>query len=106
MLPDMGSTVLSFSQTITKRTVTQTVVNHEPVKTFVDTDFKATVTTATDNDLSQVEVDTSLSYKNIHSTESIKIDDLFIHRTIIYKVIKLKAREDYGFYSSLGEEVQ
>lgn len=105
-LPNMASTVLSFSQIITKRTITQTVVNHLPVKSPVDTPFVATVTTPKEKELVQVEVDTALSYKNFHSVETIKIDDMFIHRNIVYKVIKLQEREDYGFFGGLGEEVQ
>lgn len=105
-VPNMSSTVLSFSQTIIKRTITQTIVNHVPVKTPVDTPFVATVTTPKEKDLVQVEVDTALSYKNFHSVETIKIDDIFVHRNIEYRVIKLHEREDYGYFSGLGEEVQ
>ena len=105
-LPNMASTVLSFSQTIIKRTTTQTVIDFEPVDSFVDTPFLATITTPTSEDLAQAETDTKLRYKNIHSIESIVMDDLFVHRSIEYKIIKLNELEDYGYFSGLGEEVQ
>ncbi len=104
--PNMSSTVLKFAQTIVKRTVTQTVVNFTPTKTYVDTPFKATITTPQSDDLVQVNITTSLSYKLCHSVEEIKKDDLFVHRNTNYKVIKLYAREDYGYFRCLGEEVQ
>jgi len=105
-LPNLASTVLSFAQTITKRTVTQIVVNHKPVKSYVNSDFLATVTTPKTEDLQQVEIDTSLKYKNIHTVAEIKMDDLFIHKGTNYKIIVLADREDYGYYKALGEEIQ
>ena len=105
-LPNMSNTVLRFSQIIIKRTITQTVVNHEPIKTAVDTPFKATITTPKPEDLAQVEVDTSLKYKLCHSVEAIGIDDIFVHKNTEYKVIGESDRDDYGYYRVLGEEVQ
>lgn len=104
--PNMSNTVLSFSQLITKREVTQSVVNHRTVKTFVDTPFQATITTPKPEDLQQVEINTALKYKLCHSVDPIKVDDRFVHKTIEYKVIGLSDREDYGYYRAIGEEVQ
>jgi len=106
MLPNLSSTILRFAQTIIKRTVTQTVVNHLPQKSFVDTNFLATVTTPKSEDLQNVQIDTALKYKNIHSVDSIVIDDLFVHKGTEYKIIVLADREDYGYFKALGEEVQ
>lgn len=107
MLPDMSDTVLSFAQTITKRTVTQQVINHQTVKTYVDdNDFQATITTPQSEDLQQVNINTALKYKLSHSVKSIDIDDIFVHRNVEYKVIKLGDREDYGYFRALGEEIQ
>lgn len=105
-LPNLANTVLSFAQTITKRTVTQTVVNHVPQKTYSDSDFLATVTTPKPEDLENVEIDTKLKYKLLHSKEAIAIDDLFVHKGTNYKAIDLSDREDYGYFRSLVEEVQ
>ena len=105
-LPNLSKTVLRFAQTITKRVTIQTVVNHLPVKTYIDGDFLATVTTPKTEDLQQTEIDTKLKYKNIHSVDEIKIDDLFIHKGTTYKAIVLADREDYGYYKALGEEIQ
>ena len=105
-LPNMASTVLSFAQTITKRTITQTVVDFEPVKPPVDTPFMATITTPKSEDLQQFEIDTSLKYKLCHSVDAITIDDRFIHKGTVYKVIGESDRDDYGYYRVLGEEVQ
>jgi len=105
-LPNLSKTVLRFAQTIIKRTVTQTVVDHLPVKSFVDTPFKATVTTPQSEDLENIEIDTSLKYKTFHSVEEIKIDDIAVHKNTEYKIINLSDREDYGYFKSLGEEIQ
>ena len=104
--PNMASTILSFAQLIIKRTITQTVVDHEPVKSEVDTPFMSTITTPKPEDLQQFEIDTSLKYKLSHSVDAIVIDDRFVHKNTVYKVIGESDRDDYGFYRVLGEEVQ
>ena len=106
ILPNLANTVLRFAQTITKRAFTQTVVNHEPTESYIDGDFLATVTTPTPEDLQQVEIDTSLKYKLIHSADEIKINDLVVHKGTTYRIITLSDREDYGYYRTVGEEVQ
>lgn len=106
MLPNMSRTVLRFSQTIIKKEITQSVVNHKVVKTTNDTPFEAAVTTPKTDDLVTADIDSNLIYKNIHSNNEIKMDDIFEHRNINYKIIQLKDRLDYGYYSGLGEEVQ
>lgn len=105
-LPNLSKTVLRFAQTVTKRTPVQSVVNHLPVKTYADTSIKATITTPTSTDMISVEVDTSLSYKLIHSVESIKIDDIIVHQSTSYRIISLSNRVDYGYFRAIGEEVQ
>lgn len=106
MLPNMSNTVLNFAQVITKRVVTQQVINHRTVKTYDDIPFKATITTPQPEDLQQVEINTALKYKLSHSIKDINIDDIFIHRGVEYKVIQLSKRDDYGYYRALGEEIQ
>ena len=106
MQPNLAKTVLRFAQNITKRTVTQTVVNHIPQKTKVDTTIKATITTPQPEDLQNIEIDTSLKYKLCHSVDQLTIDDRFVHKNIEYKVIAEQDREDYGYYRVVGEEVQ
>lgn len=105
-LPNLANTVLRFAQTITKRVVTQTIVNHEPTESYIDSDFLATVTTPTPEDLQQVEIDTSLKYKLIHSVDVIKINDLVVYKGTTYRIIALSDREDYGYYRAISEEVQ
>lgn len=104
--PDMSSTVLSFAQIIVKKVVTQSVINHRTVKAYVESPFESTVTTPKTQDLLQIEVNTALKYKLSHSVDSIKIDDIFVHKLTEYKVISLSDRDDYGYYRAIGEEVQ
>lgn len=106
MLPNLSSIVLRFAQDITKRSVTQTVVNHIPQETKIDTIIKATITTPQPEDLQNIEIDTSLKYKLAHSVDEITINDRFVHQNIEYKVISESNRSDYGYYRVLGEEVQ
>jgi glucose-6-phosphate-specific signal transduction histidine kinase len=105
-LPNLSNTVLRFAQNTTKRAVTQTVVNHVPQLTKVDTTIKATITTPQPEDLQNIEVDTSLKYKLCHSVDELTINDRFIHNSIEYKVIAESNRSDYGYYRVVGEEVQ
>ena len=102
----MSKTALSFAQDVTLKTVTQSIVDFEAVKTETESTIKATVTTPQDQDLVNVEVDSALAYKKIYSVQPVKIDDIFEFENIDYKVIKLSNRGSYGFYVSLGEELK
>lgn len=106
MLPNLSSTVLSFAQPITRRITTQTVVNHKPSIAKEDDTIQATITTPKPEDLQNIEVDTSLKYQVCHSVDEMKIDYRFIYKQVEYKVISINDRDDYGYYRSVGEEVQ
>lgn len=106
MLPNLSNTVRRFRQTITKRTVTQTIVNYEPVNTYTDTQIEATVTTPKEEELNQMNIDASLKYKTIHTTEELKMNDTIIHKGTEYKIIKAQDRQDYGYTRAIAEEVQ
>jgi len=107
MLPNLANTVLRFAQSITIRVATQTVINYAPSVTYADSTIKATVTTPTSEDLTSLEIDTSLKYKTIHTTyTTLKIGDLFVHQNITYKIIVFTNNQDYGYTEALGEEVQ
>lgn len=106
MLSNMSETVLSFSQPVTLRRGTQTVVNRKPVIAYVDEPIKATVLTPSEKDLSGLEVKTKLEYKSFHTVVSIAMGDIIVHNGTSFQIVDLWDRQDYGYSKAVGEEIQ
>ena len=51
MLPNLSQVVNNFSQTVTLKKTTQTIVNYKPVNTVVESQIKATIQVANDETL-------------------------------------------------------
>lgn len=106
MLPNLSRTVVRSSQSVTLKTITQTVVNHRPVNTSVDAVIKATIIPATSETLKSLTVDSSLSYFSVFTSSNIKPSDRIVYKTKTYKVIQDKDFSDYGYNEYIIEEVK
>lgn len=105
MLPNLSQVVNNFSQTVTLKKTTQTIVNYKPVNTVVESQIKATVQVASDETLKVNNLDTSKSYFTIHSTSALKVNDIVVYKGKNLKVITIRDDSDYGFYKGIGEQV-
>lgn len=105
MLPNLNQVVKNFSQKVTLQRTTQTIVNFKPVNTVVETIINATVQVANDEALKVNNLDYSKSYFTIHTTDSIKVNDLILYRGKKLKIIILRDDSDYGFIKGIGEQI-
>lgn len=105
-LPDMSDVVNSFAQSVTLKTGTQAVVNHKVVPSYVSTTIRATIQTADTNKLNLDVTDYDKRYITVHSTTSMKINDIVIYKTQDYLIIRMRDNADYGFYKAIAEEIK
>ena len=105
MLPNISQVVNNFSQTVTLKKTTQTIVNYKPVNTVIESQIKATIQVANDETLKVNNLDTSKSYFTIHSTSALKVNDVVVYKGKILKVTPIRDNSDYGFYKGIGEQI-
>lgn len=105
MLPNLNQVVKNFSQKVTLQRTTQTIVNFKPVNTVVETIINAIIQVANDEVLKVNNLDYSKSYFTIHTTDTIKINDVILYRGKKLKIIILRDDSDYGFIKGIGEQI-
>lgn len=106
MLPNLNRIVLRFAQSVTLKTITQSVVNHRPVNTSVDSTIKATLVPAASEALKSLTIDESLAYFTMYAVVSVKPNDRIVYKTKTYKVVQDKDYSDYGYNEYVIEEVK
>lgn len=105
MLPNLSQVVNNFSQTVTLKKTTQTIVNYKPVNTVVESQIKATIQVANDETLKVNGLDNSKSYFTIHSISVLKVNDIVVYKGKNLKIIIIRDNSDYGFYKGIGEQI-
>lgn len=106
MIPNMTHVVKMFEQSIQLKTATQTIVDFEPVETFVTTDIQATVQTADKEKLKVDNVDWSKRYLMVHTPATFGINDFVVYEGGDYKIIDVNNSDVYGYYEAIAEEVK
>lgn len=106
MLPNLNRTVLRFAQSITLKTITQSVINHRPVNTETDKAIKATIFPSTPETLKTLTIDESLSYFTMFAVDTISPNDRIVYKAKTYRVIQDKDFSDYGYSEYVIEEVK
>lgn len=106
MLPNLNRTVLRFAQNVTLKTITQSVVNHRPVETSIDSTIKATIIPSESDTLQSLTIDESLSYFTMFTTVNLANNDRIVYKNKTYKVVKEKDYSDYGYTEYVIEEVK
>jgi hypothetical protein len=106
MLPDMSDVLEEFSQSITLKRTTQTVVNFRPVETTVDSIIQAVVQPANKEKINPAIIDWSLKYVLVHTAEIILNNDVILYNGLNYKAVEDGDYQDYGFTEALFEEIK
>jgi hypothetical protein len=104
--PQVGNVLRRFSQPVTLRKYTQTVVNYEPVNTYVDTPIKAVIQPSSAESLNIDIVDYSLRYFMVHSTTVMTVNDRISYKGKDYRLIEVQDWSDYGYYQAIIEEIK
>ena len=106
MLPNMSSTVASFSQPITYVTVTTLLVNGIPSETKVETTINAVVEVPTAEVIANNQLSSSMNYRSIWSVSELSVGDHIKKNGKEYKIISVNDWSDYGYYEAIGEELK
>lgn len=106
MLPDMSDVFDEFSQPITLKRVSQTIVDHRPVNDTTDVPIDAVVQPANKEKINPNIIDWSLDYQLVHSVQEILIGDQMVYCGIKYKAVELGPYQDYGFSEAIFEEIK
>jgi hypothetical protein len=107
MLPDMSDVLVEFSQTVTLKRVTQTIVDFHPVESVINLTIDAVVQPADKEKLNPDLVDWSLQYVLVHTVATVQINDQLIHNGILYRSVgPLGNYSDYGFHEIVFEEIK
>ena len=106
MLPNLSGTVKRFSQDVKLIRVTTNIVNHQPVETETVINIRAVVQPAQIEKILKDKLDYSLRYVLVHSLDEILINDKLEHKGIIYRAIEDADYNEYGYYTSVLEEVK
>jgi len=105
-LPNMRRTVLSFGQQVVLRKHTQSIVNHIPTFTYVDSDIVAAIQPANAEELELDNIDKNKRYISVFSVNQITINDLIGYKDVDYKIISSEDYSDYGYYELIGAEIK
>lgn len=106
MLPDMADVLDEFSQPITLKRISQTIVDHRPVNDATDVHIHAVIQPANKEKINPNIIDWSLDYQLIHSKQEILVGDQAVFCGTNYKVVELGPYQDYGFSEAIFEEIK
>lgn len=107
MLPNMSRTIMRFAIAHTIKKVTKAVVNHRPTETTQEVTVRCVVQSASPTLLSVLDVDTSLRYYQVHTTDmTISEDDTIVINGGSYRLIKGRHFEPYGYIEFIAEEIK
>lgn len=107
MLPNMSRTIMRFAVAHTIKKITKAVVNHRPTETTEEVTVRCVVQSASPTLLSVLDVDTSLRYYQVHTTDTtISEDDTIVINGDDYRLIKSRHFEPYGYVEFIAEEIK
>lgn len=106
MLPNMSMTVAFFSQPLTFKEITQTVVNYKPVNTETTKIKDGAIFPSSKEDLKALIVDSSLSYYTVLTTIDININDKLVYKNTTFKQVSKEDFSDYGYFRAIYEEIK
>ena len=106
MLPDMSDALADWERSVLHGTVTQSVVDHRVVKTYVDSTIKAVVQPADKERLNIDVVDWSKKYILLHTKVALGMGDKISVDNATYAIISASDYSKYGYYESVGEEIK
>lgn len=105
-LPNMSSTLLGWTQSVSLKTATTTTVDFVPTTSIASQTIQAVIQPAQKEVLAPAEIDWSLNYITVHSVSQIDIGQYIEYNGVNYKVVQILQYGDYGYYEVVGEEVK
>lgn len=106
MLPNLENTVTTFSQSLTFKEITQTVVNYKPVISEVTVIKWGVIFPSIKEDLQALTVDKSISYYTVLTILDININDRLSYKGKEFKQVSKEDFSDYGYYRAIYEELK
>jgi hypothetical protein len=103
---DMSEMLEGFEQDVILRKRTTTTVDFVPTESITDTDIMAVVQVPDDETKRAENLDYSKTYQQFHSVSVLAMNDFIIYSGTEYKIVRLCAHGDYGYYEAIGEQVK
>jgi hypothetical protein len=105
-LPDMADVLLDWQTPRRVKTVTRQTVNFVAADVVVGRDVPMLVQPASPEALQVLDIDHSLRYIQIHSTEPLSMGELVEYGAEDFKIITPTNYQDYDYTSAIAEQTK
>jgi hypothetical protein len=102
----MADTLDEWSQPVIVKTVTQATIDFEPVDQVAVRTIQAVVQPAQKEKLNADQIDWSLRYLLVHTTDPLAIGEFVEYNGDDYKIIEPGDWQDYGYTEAIAEETK
>jgi len=106
MLPDVSIALAEWAIPVTVKTVTQMTIDFEPADIVTSRSITAVVQPAQKEKLNPDQIDWSLRYLLIHSTEQVSAGEFIEHDGEDYKIIEPGDWQAYGYTEAIAEQTK
>jgi len=110
MIPDMSDVLEEWAESVTRKVISITTVDFEPTESVVSAPIDAVVQPADMEKLKVANIDYSLEYIQVHTTEQLDIGDILADVDdwpgLEFNIVGGKNYSRYGYREMVGEEIK
>lgn len=106
MLPDVSDALTEWAIPVTVKTVSQATVDFEPVESVTPRTVDAVIQPAQKEKLNAEQIDWSLRYLLVHSTEPLYAGEFIEYEGEDYKIIEPGDWQLYGYTEAIAEQTK
>lgn len=106
MLPDVSIALAEWAVPVTVKTVTQTTVDFEPVEQVERRSISAVIQPAQKAKLNPDQIDWSLRYLLVHTTDALLVGEFVEYQGEDYKIIEPGDWQAYGYTEAVAEQTK
>lgn len=106
MLPDVSIALAEWAVPVTVKTVTQKTIDFEPANLVTARTINAVVQPAQKEKLNPDQIDWSLRYLLVHSTDALQVGEYVEYQGEDYKIIEPGDWQAYGYTEAVAEQTK